>query len=74
MTNTNQLKREIEIVRRALRVDREAEKKLAEDLRILREYEEWEERATKGMTLEEKGQFQHSVAKQVAKDYVEGKL
>jgi len=72
MTSVNQLKKDIETVKRALCVDDDVRRKGEEIHDLLRRYNEAVEKATEGMTRQEKIEFEKSLAKQVAKDYAEG--
>lgn len=75
MTNQNQVRREMEILRRALGPEREKYKRFAEETnRFLHAYDRMLEENTRGMTLQQKREFEHNLAKQTAKDYAEGKL
>ena len=71
MTKVEQFRKEVDMLNEA--IDIEGKAKLDEGLELLRQWAiSWEE-ATKGMTLQEKGELDLSIAKAVAKAYAEGR-
>lgn len=67
MTSLRELKRDLEIVLRALNVNNGENEQLQKNLQILKDYQDMWEVATKDMTLEEKTELNIQEAEEAAR-------